>query len=664
MTPHKGETLSGMHSDPISSTPAVPSLIKALRDSDEDKLRPGLAALVRMGESAVPELIQLLQHTDPWIRRYTAWVLGEIGSASTPAGPALIQALKDTASWVRSAAAWALGRIGPDAVPAIPDLIQLLGESLDSGVWEPGDLGLEAMISIPALNGELLGVALSPETSEDVASCASWALARIGEPTVPALLQALQAPDALTRIYAADALGRIGTSSAVTALIRRLDDTDSSVIRSAIVALGAIGPAAAAAIPTLIEMLRAANNWDGSPLPSALAKIGSNATVIDALLQALVHPDTLTPRPLAAALASIGEPAGPGLIGALQVSDRYVRDYTAWALGRIGPAAAPAVEALCQILQDRDENVQATVAWALGEIGPAAAAAIPHLRVAMTDVNERVQRGAIRALSGIGVPALPTLIEALENPSAEVRKAVGLALADIKAPAIPALIDAIQHRKEVAQRTAALALGRMGPTASPAAPSLINLLRSPDEEVCREAAQALAELAPASVPFLRNALRDSTDQNLRTKVAQVLFGIAPEALMNDLPAQVSKGIAQFPPAETAVIIEELRVFRQVGELCRTRESNSFQFPALAAELAIGEATLRRYMNTISRFFRNYFKRYEGLAVPDDDDALADPEVKLLDRGQGKKRTTICPLGWRAWEETCRYLDSTIPRRDA
>ena len=114
-------------------TPAVPLLIQALGDWDEDVCRAAAEALGAIGDpQAIPALIQALGDDESWVRAAAARALGAIGDPQ--AVPALIKALGDwgdlLSESVRFAAAWALGAIGdPQAVPA---LIQALG---DSG-WE------------------------------------------------------------------------------------------------------------------------------------------------------------------------------------------------------------------------------------------------------------------------------------------------------------------------------------------------------------------------------------------------------------------------------------------------------------------------------------------------------------------------------------------------
>jgi len=84
------------------------------------------------------------------------------------------------------------------------------------------------------------------------------ALARIGAPSVPALIAVLGDPDPEMRKNAARALARIGSdaSQAVPELIAALNDKDPGVRKFATRALGEIGPAAGKAVPALIKELR------------------------------------------------------------------------------------------------------------------------------------------------------------------------------------------------------------------------------------------------------------------------------------------------------------------------------------------------------------------------------------------------------------------------
>ncbi len=117
----------------------------------------------------------------------------------------------------------------------------------------------KAMTPLPTVPSDGVSSRFTVRPFEDwtMREAAAVALSRIGEPAVPALVEALQSPDPNLRQQAADTLARIGpaASTAVPALTALLDDPDPRVKKSAVRALGQIGPAAATAVPSLMRAL-------------------------------------------------------------------------------------------------------------------------------------------------------------------------------------------------------------------------------------------------------------------------------------------------------------------------------------------------------------------------------------------------------------------------
>jgi HEAT repeat protein len=90
-------------------------------------------------------------------------------------------------------------------------------------------------------------------------------------------------------------------------------------------------------------------------------------------------------RPLSG-FGSAAKAAVPNLIEVLKGdSNSRMRWEAARTLGKIGPAAKPAVSALIQATMDHDALVREHAAEALGDIGPEAAEGIPALIVALED---------------------------------------------------------------------------------------------------------------------------------------------------------------------------------------------------------------------------------------------------------------------------------------
>ena len=98
-------------------------------------------------------------------------------------------------------------------------------------------------------------VPVKPPPSEQL--LAAEALARIGPPAVPRLVEALRSPDGQVRRQACAVLLRMGPDAkeAVPDLVRLLEDDDEDLRKMAAKALGRIGPDAAPAVPALMRTL-------------------------------------------------------------------------------------------------------------------------------------------------------------------------------------------------------------------------------------------------------------------------------------------------------------------------------------------------------------------------------------------------------------------------
>lgn len=82
-------------------------------------------ALARIGQPALPQLVEALHSQDPNLRRQAAWAIARIGPDAQNAVPDLIAALKDPDATVRRNAVRALGQIGSPAGKAVPQLIDI-----------------------------------------------------------------------------------------------------------------------------------------------------------------------------------------------------------------------------------------------------------------------------------------------------------------------------------------------------------------------------------------------------------------------------------------------------------------------------------------------------------------------------------------------------------
>jgi HEAT repeats len=94
-------------------------------------------------------------------------------------------------------------------------------------------------------------------------------------------------------------------------------------------------------------------------------------------------------------------------IADLKADAPATRNAAAYEIAGLGPAAKPAVPALIEALDDPDAAVRFPVTVALGEIGPEAAAAVPRLKQMMfEEINDEIAAAARRAIRHIQPSAL------------------------------------------------------------------------------------------------------------------------------------------------------------------------------------------------------------------------------------------------------------------
>ncbi|MGB3191477.1 MAG: HEAT repeat domain-containing protein [Limnoraphis sp.] len=362
------------------------------------------------------------------------------------------------------------------------------------------------------------------------------ALARVNSEAVEALIAALNDSDSSVRRSAAQDLGKIGNAEAVQPLIAALDDSDFVVRSSAASALGKIGN------PEAVEALMEALNYSNSDVrwfaAETLGKTG-NAEVVKHLISALDDSDSYVRRSAATALGHIGNPeALKPLIAALNDSDSEVRSSAAKALGHIGNPEA--VEGL--IAAFNDSNFAVSVVRALGRIGNPEA--LNPLIAALNDSDSYVRKRAVRALAKIGSAAwalgqmgnaevLNPLIAALHDSDKYVRSSAATALGYIGNPeAVEGLIDALNDSDFVVRKSAAKALGRIGN--AEALNPLIAALNDSDRWVRWSAAEALGNIGNAeAVKPLIAALNDS-DSDVRRYAAEALGKIGTAEVLKQL----------------------------------------------------------------------------------------------------------------------------------
>jgi HEAT repeat protein len=343
-------------------------------------------------------------------------------------------------------------------------------------------------------------------------------LSRMGEkgrPAVPGLVGILKDPgqEVRTAAFAAWALGAIGPAAAdaVPALIKAIDTEYKRPAKSwkpwyvhgfFAWALGRIGPEAKAAIPALVKVMEGRCARSRPPAAWALSRMGPEAiSAKAALIKALGQKEGVVYH-AARALAGIGEEVVPDLRAAL-AGGRGAAG-AARALGLMGPPARSAAPELVKLADSGDAGARAAAAEALGLLGAPDAASAAALGKLLGDGKLTVRHAAAIALGRAGAAAasaIPQLEKALADARPEVRRAAALALGETGKNAVPALRKALFGTDPLVRRCAARALGAIGPEAADAAGDLAKVLaEEEDATVRREAVWSLALMGPAGKP--------------------------------------------------------------------------------------------------------------------------------------------------------------------
>ncbi len=224
---------------------------------------------------------------------------------------------------------------------------------------------------------------------------------------------------------------------AVPLLIDKLVDTDRQRLNNQIVeALAAIGPAAAAAtpavldhihsdvifqkyyekwlvdfgpqiVPLLIEALQDDSREPSQQVSHLRALNGFGTAGGDAVPAVITHLDSQYPRVRQAAVEALGKIAAraedslPALHRALVDPRPLVRSSAATSIAAFGMAARQSIPLLIDCLNDDYVNVQAAAIEALGTLGPAAMDAVPALEEFTAGDNYLLRDLASNAVAAI-----------------------------------------------------------------------------------------------------------------------------------------------------------------------------------------------------------------------------------------------------------------------
>ena len=388
-----------------------------------------------------PKLISLLiADLKKNFRRNQTQLIRLLGEIGRPALPMLIAELSNKDYAIRRVCIMAIGEMPGQAAPAIPQLIKMLERDHISGCQAAG------------------------------------ALAKIGLPALPALLDVLKKGGQRSQTHAMSAIFHIGKRAqiAIPVLEKIAQDRKSN---SNLKSLARTAIANIKGRKRIIKRSAAKIQWGHSrskyytynnhKIDKELAKAKTPSTRARALIRLLngKNENENMGNATISHIKNFGHKYLNGLQILLGDKDWRIQASAADAIGHIGKQAASAVPALIFALQSADWHVKSRTAQALSAIG---AKAVPGLLPCLNNHDHQVRMLAVELLGEIGKnnqAVQVALLRRLGDPESDVRSLAAEALAKTGVPDndLSRLQELLQQDEDLEVKRNALAtLGKLG----------------------------------------------------------------------------------------------------------------------------------------------------------------------------------------------------------
>lgn len=378
---------------------------------DLKRLRPKATAVI-------DPLVLVLRDPEPCVRREAAEILGTLGRDACRLIPTLLEAaqLEDHRD-CRQALVQAAIRLGAPADAVVPVVVHLIQQ--EPTCYATQDFHVAGELEVFPKVGYF--AELRP-------------LAAGARGAVPVLIEALQETE-LVAHEAIRTLGAIGSAAAAAEphLLDILDQEDGELRGDSVCALAEIGVTSPEFIAALRKALREAAPGQDIRVEAAwaLGRIGTKAAAALRDLEKAARADDLNVRLHAVvALAQVDGrtvdalrvfhetlPAPLGLTRRKSDDDEAVDVYS-FVLDALGRLSEGTVAILEKTLKDPDRPDRVFAAWALGQFGPKARAALSTLRATLGNPNQLLRVLAACsswAIAGQADDVVPVLLNVLQG---------------------------------------------------------------------------------------------------------------------------------------------------------------------------------------------------------------------------------------------------------
>ena len=552
--------LSDLAAESSDAVEAVPALVKALDDSEQQVWFHSVTALSRLGPDAAPAIPKLIDDLGRMSRRgvnvkwyRSAYTLGQIGEKAVEP---LLEACENSRSSIRAGAAKAFEWI-PEAVEkSVPVLIKLL-EDDDEDVRDTAADTL-GVLTEPALSSlmenmnhanpstraaiyQALGVMganasdlagplldqLSSEKDTTALQKGIEALAKMNAPVEPFMERVLALfprQEEAVQQAVANAILSMPAKVTVPMLIQLLEDPSSDISARAAELLGHLGPQAKEALQPLLRKAKTQFTEDKptTAYQEAYTEIGLPGipVLLDQLQTASLDNDSDWIAPMLAGYGMIGVDS---LKTGLKASEYGQIHVILNAFTLMETQAAEAADEIADLTRHKEPDIRSAAVEALASIGVKPARFSEIIEPLLADTSLEVRQAAVSSLQKVPEAAegqLGKLKLLLDDPSAELRKSALLALssvgqraADVADQAATLLADPNLEVK----KAAILALGAFRSAPALAIRQLDWLGHHGDHDVRLLVLESLSKLndqAKSSLPLFESSL-DHDDDAIR-----------------------------------------------------------------------------------------------------------------------------------------------------
>lgn len=373
----------------LADTSAVRPLMYVGLDNQLLRIH-AMEVVVHFGESAVTELLSLLNEAHPASLGDTVTALGRIGDKR--AVPSLMLLMDQADPRLLPKVLEAIGRLGDSS--ALAKIINLLDDPDDSIKLQ----AIKAVQRMPSRRAEkpILRIMRSTQNRE-LKRHAILALATTAsENAIPALEEALTTADHDLKKTIAESLGQISTISASEKLVELLNERDPVIVTKALKGMRKSPPLSA--IPALTRLAKHPNSDIRRYSIEAFAGL-DDAAAYDLLEQHLLNDESTRVR--AAAARGLGRIGNKQAIPALERSLRgesTVRCAAIQSLTALNDGSV--IPALLASLKDSSPEVRYHAVSGLGKLR--ANQAINRIVGMLEDPDDTVRLGAAKALQDLG----------------------------------------------------------------------------------------------------------------------------------------------------------------------------------------------------------------------------------------------------------------------